>query len=70
MQNESNQYELNLILQDFQKGLVKECIIKIKEYIKIIILKYYIFYNEIQFTIFNESIIYNNDYFIYFYEKK
>ena len=34
MHNESNQYELNRILQDFQKGLVKESIIKIKDYIK------------------------------------
>ena len=33
MQHESNQYELNLILKDFQRGFVKESIIKIKNYI-------------------------------------
>ena len=34
MQNKSNQYELNLILNNYQKGFVKESIIKIKNYIK------------------------------------
>ena len=33
MQNKSNQYELNLILKDFQKGFVKESVIRIKNYI-------------------------------------
>ena len=33
MQHKSNQYELNLILKEFQEGFVKESIIKIKNYI-------------------------------------
>ena len=33
MQNESNQYKLNLILKDYQKGFVKKSIIKIENYI-------------------------------------
>ena len=35
MSNNSNQYKLNSILKDFQRGFIKEAFIKIEEYIKI-----------------------------------